>query len=79
MVVLERDENGRATVFCDPEIVDLVKALNDGGIKTVASCSGHGELNGSIILKDGRCLIITPTLDELNKLFSLQRKAKGDI
>lgn len=58
MVVLERDINGRPTVFCDPEIADIVKALNDGGIKTIASCSGHGERNGNIALKDGREFII---------------------
>lgn len=71
MVTLERDENGKATIWCDPEIVDLVKALNDGGIPTLASCSGHGERNGSIALKDGRCLIITPTLKEHNRIFKL--------
>lgn len=58
MVVLERDATGRPTVWCDPEIADLVRALNAGGVRTIASCSGHGEKNGSILLADGRELVI---------------------
>lgn len=58
MVVIQRDAAGRPTVWCDPEIADLVTALNAGGIPTVASCSGHGEQNGIISLRDGRELII---------------------
>ena len=45
-------------VWCDPCIAPLVKALNEGGIATVASCCGHGERNGSICLADGRELLI---------------------
>lgn len=58
MVVLARDTNGVPTIFCDPEIMPLVKALNDGGVPTIAPCSGHGERNGNIALRDGRELII---------------------
>lgn len=36
----------------------LVAALNAGGIKTVASCCGHGKQQGRIDLKDGRILWI---------------------
>lgn len=60
MAVIERDENGVPKVWCDPEIVDLVRALNAGDVKTVASCSGHGVRPGNIALKDGRELIIAP-------------------
>lgn len=60
MVVVERDEAGKPTVWCDPEIVDLVTALNKGGIPTVASCSGHGVMWGNIALLDGRELFIAP-------------------
>lgn len=45
-------------VWCDPCIAPLVKALNDGGIRTVASCCGHGAANGNIALADGRELLI---------------------
>jgi len=59
MVVIKRDNAGTPTVWCDPEIVDLVTALNAGGLPTIASCSGHGETMGRITLKDGRELLIT--------------------
>ena len=42
----------------DSDIVDLVRALNENGIITVSSCSGHGKEYGHIWLKDGRVLII---------------------
>jgi hypothetical protein len=45
-------------VWCDPCLVPLVRALNDGGIPTKASCCGHGKRNGSIVLADGRELVI---------------------
>lgn len=60
MVVLRRDINGTPTVWCDPEIADLVAALNDGGVPTVASCSGHGTQHGNIALADGREILIAP-------------------
>jgi hypothetical protein len=58
MVVLQTDSAGKPTVWCDPEIADLVGALNRAGIQTVASCSGHGEKDGIISLRDGRELIV---------------------
>jgi hypothetical protein len=63
MVVVERDQAGIPTVWCDPEIADLVQALNAGGVRTVASCSGHGEKNGIISLKDGRELLVLPNYE----------------
>lgn len=44
----------------DEEILPLVVALNNGGIPTVSSCSGHGRELGHIWLKDDRVLIIVP-------------------
>ena len=38
----------------DACIAPIVKALNGGGIPTIACCCGHGKQNGSIILCDGR-------------------------
>ena len=60
MIVLETNADGVPTVWCDPEIADLVRALNSGGVRTVASCSGHGTPPGIISLKDGRELLIMP-------------------
>lgn len=47
-------------VAVDECIFPIVKALNDGGVPTEGSCCGHGEQFGSIILSDGRELIIAP-------------------
>jgi hypothetical protein len=44
----------------DIEILDLVNALNLGGIPTAGSCSGHGKEHGYILLGDERTLIILP-------------------
>jgi hypothetical protein len=61
MIVLDPgtpERHGRDGVWCDPCIAPLVKALNDAGIRTVASCCGHGTANGNIMLGDGRELLI---------------------
>lgn len=61
MVVLETDAAGKPTIWCDPEIADLVRALNEGGVRTVASCSGHNVVPfGIVSLKDGRELLVIP-------------------
>ena len=39
-------------------IAHIVAALNAGGVRTLASCCGHGKKDGSIILEDGRELVI---------------------
>ena len=36
----------------------IVAALNAANIPTVASCCGHRESPGDILLEDGRCLVI---------------------
>lgn len=56
----------------DACIVDLVKALNAAGIETIASCCGHLVRLGSIILRDGREIVVLPDYDtarEFDKLF----------
>ena len=37
-------------------IADIVAALNAANIITTASCCGHGEIDGAIMLEDGRVL-----------------------
>jgi len=53
----------RKPVGIDACIAPLVKALNDGGIATIASCCGHGDQPGNIALADGRELIILPDFE----------------
>ncbi len=61
--------------WCDPCIAPLVRALNEcealpatpsrlnpAGVRTVASCCGHGERPGRVSLADGRELMIYPDL-----------------
>jgi hypothetical protein len=63
MVVLDPgtpERQGREGVWCDPCLAPLVKALNDGGLKTIASCCGHGTHVGSVALADGRWLLLLP-------------------
>lgn len=45
------------TVRIDCDIAPLVQALNDAGIKTTSSCSGHGE--DGYILTDDYVLIVS--------------------
>ena len=80
MVVLELNKHGIPTIWCDPEIADLVLALNNAGIQTVASCSGHGERPGNIALSDGRELIIARNWEEgreIERLDRGERKARN--
>lgn len=39
-------------------VQDIVKVLVEGGIKTSGSCCGHNEVDGVIVLTDGRILNI---------------------
>lgn len=43
----------------DACIADLVQALNASGVTTLGSCCGHGTQPGTILLADGRVLVIT--------------------
>jgi hypothetical protein len=72
MITLRTDESGKPTVWCDPEIADLVNALNTGELSTVASCSGHGHRPGRISLKDGRELLVmnSEQVDVVERLFA---------
>ena len=42
----------------DSCIAPIVDALNKAGIYTSGGCCGHGKEDGSILLHDGRILII---------------------
>jgi hypothetical protein len=53
--ILEIGGKPRAIDAC---IYPIVKALNDAGIITIASCCGHGKRPGNIALVDKRELII---------------------
>lgn len=71
MVVVERNEHGKPTVWCDPCLVTLVRALNAAGIRTVASCCGHGYRPGLVMLDDGRSLVIVRDDEERRRIEAL--------
>lgn len=59
-LMLPKEDGSMKLVGIDSCIASIVEALNKNGIRTIASCCGHGKINGSIILSDGRELLIRP-------------------
>jgi len=59
--ILEYDKNtGKPLVWCDYCLAPIIKALNEIGLKTIASCCGHLVRPASIILEDNREILIMP-------------------
>ncbi len=61
---------GALHTFChvDACIQPLVQAINNAGIRTVNCCCGHGHRHGSVILEDGREILIMPTSEDARKV-----------
>lgn len=63
---------GHKVIGVDACIAPLVKLLNDGGWRTIASCCGHGDSPGTIALFDldgnERWLILTHDRAEGDRL-----------
>lgn len=51
-------ELGGRTWGVDACIAPIIAALNAGGVPTIGSCCGHGKEPGSILLADGRELVV---------------------
>jgi hypothetical protein len=64
MITVRRNEDGIPTVWCDPCLEPLVRALNDGGVPTIASCCGHGLLPPNIALADGRVVVVVDSMKD---------------
>ena len=62
---------GRGEAGVDKDIAPLCQALNDAGIETVASCSGHGYRPGSVALRDGRWIVVAKDHDEWKRIEAL--------
>ena len=58
ILMLPRANGKIEPVGVDSCIASIVKALNKAGIRTLASCCGHNKIDGSIILADGRELLV---------------------
>lgn len=54
-------------VAVDSCIAGIVEALNESGMRTVASCCGHGKRPGRISLADGREIFIVPDYETATK------------
>lgn len=65
-------------VGVDSCIAPLVLALNSSGFFTLASCCGHGNRPGSIVLQDGRELIIMPDIETARKIDHLFPNSLGE-
>lgn len=57
-------------------IAPIVGALLAGGVGTVGSCCGHGKNPGSIVLDDGRELIIAANRDEAKRMQAIYGTGK---
>ncbi len=66
--------------YCDVDacIAPLVQAMNDNGMETVASCCGHGNRPGEIILDDGRSVILC-SWEQARKIDKLFPDIHGEI
>lgn len=45
-------------VHVDLCVLDIVSAFNAASIHTIASCCGHNQIDGSVLLEDGREIVI---------------------
>lgn len=68
---------GGKRVDIDICIADIVAALNAGNIVTLASCCGHNKIPGTIILEDGREIIIVQNAEERNRIIELLKIDKS--
>ena len=55
----------------DPCLMSLIASLNEAGLKTTASCCGHGLKPGNIALDDGREVLIARSWEEARKMESV--------
>ena len=56
--------------YVDSCIAPIIEALNNAGIRTLASCCGHRNIPGSVVLEDGRELVIFPNYGSARKFFN---------
>ena len=63
MMVIEEN-----SIWCDPCLEGTIRSLNLGGLKTVASCCGHGSNFSTVLLADGRWIVILPDHESFSKM-----------
>jgi len=76
---------GIKTITVDRCISPIIKSLNNANIETIASCCGHGNTFGGIILRGGRYLVIVDKWEdfkdtEFHKLFlNIKKRKEGRL
>jgi len=55
----------------DKCIVSIVKGLHHANLKTIASCCGHGKQPGSVVLDDGREILIFSEYEDARMVCNL--------
>ena len=83
LVEIKGKDGAKRIIKIDKCIADIVRALNNGKVPTEASCCGHGNTFGGIILRDGRYLVIVDKWEdfkdtEFHKLFLNIKKRKQE-
>ena len=80
IVTLAHPREHRALIVAgvDKCIAELVQALNNMDMQTVASCCGHGHQPGRISLEDGREILIVG-YDQATKISKLFPNIHGEI
>ena len=58
-------------------VADLVAALVAANIQTSASCCGHGRRPGSVLLEDGRAIVVCSDWEEAKALSKPRRGRPG--
>ncbi len=71
--IIKTNAAGIPTIWCDACLASLIQALNEAGMRTVASCCGHGEHPPMIALADGREIFIARSWGEARQLDAVSR------
>lgn len=61
------------TIYSDRCIAPIVEALNAAGIKTEASCCGHGEIAPTVILSDDTWMVLM-SRQEAHAYFGMEKQ-----
>ena len=70
--------NGKVQCI-DHCIHTLVAALNAGGVRTIASCCGHGKMPGNILLEDNRVIAIFPSREDARMCDNLESSGHSHL
>lgn len=79
VLLLKKPSGDSESVGVDLCIAQIVAALNRDGMRTLASCCGHDRVPGSIVLADGRELIIAKSAKLRHDITAAGLYRSGDL